>query len=347
MNNSTLHEALLKLAKHLFILTILIASINTHAKYKKSSIVFETHSNTTFSTNNSNKKVYPASLTKLLTAHIILRDISDTGIKVTISEKAWGHKFRFGSRMFLEPNMKVSYRQLLSGLLIQSGNDAAIALAEGHSGSEKAFVQEMNKTAKRLNMTGSNFKNPNGRHNKDHYTTASDFKKLINAIFKTTPQITKYTSKKEFTFNEIPQSNRNKSLINNKSVGLKTGFTPQSGFNLASCFELNKGIFCTVEFGANTSSERFVKTNKAFRDVFSKHKLVHINAFRKTIKLEGQEYFMTLDKDISLITLEKDTVKTSLKRKKHLNNKDSVGELTVSINNMKHSFNVSLIKKES
>lgn len=266
------------MTKHLaaYICLLLIFSPTVLAyKYKESFISFEANTKKNLKSSFKDKKVYPASLTKLLTAYIILRDTDNLATRTTISKKAWGFKFENSSRMFLEPRTTVSINNLLKGLLVQSGNDAATALAEHHSGTLKAFVMEMNKTAKKLGMLKSNFTNPHGRHNKNHFTTANDFKALVIAITKNTPEIYKYTTLESFKFNHIIQYNRNKTLGHLNSLGLKTGFTPQSGYNLASCYDINKGIFCTIEFGNPRSSERFLNSMAAAEMFFDTFEVFH------------------------------------------------------------------------
>ena len=256
---------------------------SAQASYKKSEIHFEVSTGQTVFARSQNLRVYPASLTKLMTAYIILRSNRPLSDQAIISKKAWARRFGNSSIMFLEPNMSVTVDELLKGLLIQSGNDAAVALAELHSGSEDAFVQEMNKTAKELGMNNTNFANPHGRHHKNHYTTADDFRKLVISIIRDTPQITRYTREESFEFNNILQYNRNESLKLDNSIGLKTGFTPQSGYNLASCFEINGGTFCSVTFGDPTPTSRSEHAKRIY-EKFSKHHYVSESP-KKTITI--------------------------------------------------------------
>jgi D-alanyl-D-alanine carboxypeptidase (penicillin-binding protein 5/6) len=269
---------------------MLFSNISRAYDYKKSFIVFEIKSKKTIKESFINRKVFPASLTKILTAHIIFRDTKDIRELTTISKKAWGHRFENSSRMFLEPRTEVTINSLLTGLLVQSGNDAAVALAEYHSGTVKRFVKEMNRTAKELGMSGSNFTNPNGRHNRKHYTTASDFINLIIEVDSKTPQIYDYTTIKQYEYNDIIQYNSNKTLKNEKAIGLKTGFTPQSGFNLASCYKINNGKLCTLEFGSNTSKSRFTRSFEAL-DIFAKNnKVYETPEIDKKIEIENTLY---------------------------------------------------------
>lgn len=310
---------------------LLITSGYTNAKYRDSFISFEAKTNTTFSKKFINKKVYPASMTKILTAHIILRDIKNLKQKASISKKAWGYNFRHGSRMFLEPNTQVSIENLLKGLLVQSGNDAAIALAEFHSGSTEEFVKEMNKTAKSLGMNRSNFVNPNGRHNKKHFTTADDFRKLIIATLSTTPEIINFTTTKQFKYNEIIQYNRNKAIDYPNSIGLKTGYTPQSGYNLSSCFEEKNGYFCTIEFGAKNPNSRFTNSVKDKEKNFSGKKVFDIKP--QTIRLhdEKETYTITIPNPYIRIISKDETVSTKALRTKRPAKNGSTQDIEIKI----------------
>lgn len=292
----------------------LLTSTYASANYKDSFISFEAKSNTVFSKKNIDKKVYPASMTKILTAHIILRDIKDLKQTAKISKKAWGYKFRHGSRMFLEPNTEVSIENLLKGLLVQSGNDAAVALAEFHSGSTEEFVKEMNKTAKNLGMQNSNFINPNGRHNKNHYTTADDFRKLVTNTLKETPTIKRFTTTKQFKFNNIVQYNRNKAIDYPNSIGLKTGYTPQSGYNLSSCFDERNGYFCTIEFGASNPDSRFVNSINDKKKNYSNKKVFDIEP--QTIKLNQKNETYTInipDTYVKLVNINEEVTTRALR----------------------------------
>ena len=298
-------------------LSSLFTSTYADAGYRDSFISFEVKTNTIFSKKNIKKKVYPASMTKILTAYIILRDVKDLKKITKISKNAWGYKFRHGSRMFLEPNTEVTIEDLLKGLLIQSGNDSAIALAEFHSGSTKSFVKVMNKTAKAIGMMDSNFANPNGRHNKNHYTTASDFKLLIDKTLKETPEIIKFTTLKSFKYNGISQHNRNKMLDTANSIGLKTGYTPQSGYNLTSCFDENGGFFCTIEFGSNNPRRRFANSIKAKEKYFSDKKVYQIDPQIIYLNDKHNKYTINIpSKFTKLINLD-ESIETTVIRKMH------------------------------
>ncbi|WP_081478088.1 D-alanyl-D-alanine carboxypeptidase family protein [Achromobacter arsenitoxydans] len=180
-------------------------------------------------------RIEPASLTKIMTAYVVFEALSKNELTssqlVTISTRAW--KVPAGSsKMFLEPGSKVSVDDLLRGLMIQSGNDAAIALAEAVSGSVEAFVARMNDTAARLGLHATRFASPHGLPDPDTYSTASDLSILATRYIRDFPQLYgQYDSARQFTFNKITQSNRNRLLWLDPSVdGLKTGHTDSAGY---------------------------------------------------------------------------------------------------------------------
>ncbi|CAG0878733.1 unnamed protein product [Cyprideis torosa] len=185
---------------------------------------------------NAHMRVEPASLTKMMTEYVVAAELQQGTIKpsdlVTVSEKAWRME---GSRMFIEVNKKVTVDDLIKGLVIQSGNDAAVALAEHIAGSEEGFVSLMNNFARALGMTGTNFTNSTGLPEPDHYTTAADMAILARAVIGDYPSEYRLYSVKEFTYAGIRQQNRNKLLWRDSSVdGLKTGHTESAGYCLVA-----------------------------------------------------------------------------------------------------------------
>ncbi len=181
-------------------------------------------------------QVEPASITKLMTAYIVYKEIAEDRLSlqdmVEISETAWRMG---GSRMYLEVNTKVSVHDLLKGVIVQSGNDASVALAEHVAGSENAFVQLMNQYATELGMDNTNFMNSTGWPDPQHLTTARDVAILAATIIREFPERYVWYSEKEFTYNKIKQYNRNKLLWRDSSVdGLKTGHTESAGYCLVS-----------------------------------------------------------------------------------------------------------------
>jgi len=185
---------------------------------------------------NADAKIEPASITKLMTAYVVYKEIDEDRLSmndtVIISEKAWRMG---GSRMYLEVNSEVTVHDLLKGLIIQSGNDASVALAEQIAGTEDAFVQLMNQYAVELGMDNTNFVNSTGWPDKKHLTSARDIAKLAAAIIREFPEHYAWYAEKENTYNEIKQYNRNKLLWSDNSVdGLKTGHTDSAGYCLVA-----------------------------------------------------------------------------------------------------------------
>jgi len=181
-------------------------------------------------------RMEPASLTKLMTAYIVFQELAAGKLKldeaVTVSEKAWRSE---GSRTFIELGKPVPVQTLILGMIVQSGNDATIALAERIAGTEDTFVQLMNANAKRLGMEGTHFENSSGLPSPQHYTTARDMSLLAIALIRDYPQYYAWYSVKEFEFNGIKQQNRNGLLSRDPSVdGLKTGHTDSAGFCLVT-----------------------------------------------------------------------------------------------------------------
>lgn len=185
---------------------------------------------------NADLRVEPASITKLMTAYVVFHELTQGKITldqmVPVSENAWRTG---GSRMFIDPSMQVSVEDLLRGLVIQSGNDACVALAEYVAGSEPAFAGLMNHFAEQLGLTGTHFVNATGLPDPEHYTTARDVAILSLATIRDFPEFYTWYSEKEFTFNEIRQHNRNTLLWRDPAIdGLKTGHTEAAGYCLAA-----------------------------------------------------------------------------------------------------------------
>src|SRR6202789_968188 len=181
-------------------------------------------------------RMEPASLTKLMTSYIVFQELAAGKLKldeqVTVSEHAWRSE---GSRTFIELGKPVSVQLLILGMIVQSGNDATIALAERVAGTEETFVQLMNEYAKRLGMDGTHFEDSSGLPSPQHYTTARDLSLLASAIIREYPQYYKWFSVREFEHNGIKQQNRNGLLEKDPTVdGLKTGHTDSAGFCLVT-----------------------------------------------------------------------------------------------------------------
>ena len=244
----------------------------------KAYILQDFHTGKVLAENNADARLAPASLTKIMTVYVVFRELSSGHLHLddvaTISEKAWKTS---GSRMFIELGNKVKIEDLLKGVIIQSGNDASVALAEHVAGNEATFADMMNQQAARLGMTNSHFKNSDGLPMEDHYTSARDLAILTTALIKEFPDYYRWFSQKEFTYNNITQQNRNKLLSRDESVdGVKTGFTDDAGYCLvASALREDMRLISAV-MGAKSAnaraSENQALLNYGFR-FFESHRL--------------------------------------------------------------------------
>ncbi|EKM94936.1 serine-type D-Ala-D-Ala carboxypeptidase [Stutzerimonas degradans] len=213
---------------------------------------------------NSDERLPPASLTKLMTAYIATLEIQKGQISdsdmVTVSEKAWRTG---GSRMFIQVNTQVSVDDLLHGIIIQSGNDASVAMAEHIAGSEEAFADMMNTTAQRLGMSNTHFMNATGLPDPEHYSSAHDMAKLARAIIYQDPAHYAIYAQKEFFWNNIKQPNRNLLLWRDKTVdGLKTGHTEEAGYCLVASAVRDGMRLISVVFGTDSEQARAAETQK-------------------------------------------------------------------------------------
>jgi D-alanyl-D-alanine carboxypeptidase (penicillin-binding protein 5/6) len=206
----------------------------------------------------ADQKLAPASLTKLMTAYAIFRALDEQQIAlddlVTVSEKAWRTP---GSRMFIEVGTRVRVRDLALGMIVQSGNDASVALAEHVAGTESVFAEVMNQYAVQLGMTNSQFRNATGLPDENHYSTARDLAKLARAIVNEFPEYYKWYSVKQFKYNDIEQPNRNSLLWRDESVdGMKTGFTDDAGYCLISSAKRDGMRVVSVVLGTASAKSR-------------------------------------------------------------------------------------------
>ena len=213
---------------------------------------------------NSREELPPASLTKLMTAYITEYELAKGNIsfndQVTISEKAWRME---GSRMFIREGTQVRLEDLMRGIIIQSGNDASVAVAEHIAGGEAAFADLMNQHAKLLGMNNSHFVNSTGFPADGHYSSAYDSALLSRATIVHFPENYKMYSEKYFTYNDIRQPNRNKLLWRDKTVdGLKTGHTDAAGYCLAASAVRNGTRLIAVVMGTNSDEARASETQK-------------------------------------------------------------------------------------
>ena len=244
----------------------------------KSFIIQDYGSGNILAEENSDVSVDPASITKLMTAYTVFNELQSGNISlddiVTISEKAWRTP---GSRMFVEVGKQVAVEDLLQGMIVQSGNDATVALAEYVAGSEDSFAALMNKHAEEIGLTGSHFMNSTGLPEENHYMTARDIAQLSTLLIRNYPEYYNWYSQKEYTFNDITQHNRNRLLWRDESVdGLKTGHTESAGYCLVTSAEKEGMRLITVVLGTSSDNARTDASqallNYGFR-FFETHKL--------------------------------------------------------------------------
>lgn len=205
----------------------------------------------------------PSSMSKLMTVYLVFKRLREGSLSMddefVVSEYAWreGAYKSGGSMMFLEPTQRVRVEDLLRGIIVQSGNDASIVMAEGIAGSEAAFAAEMNEMAREIGLTGSNFTNSTGLPDPEHYMTARDLATLANRIINDFPEYYPIYSETEFTYNGHRQRNRNPLLYNGRGAdGLKTGYTSVAGYGLTASTERNGRRLILVVNGLDSKRER-------------------------------------------------------------------------------------------
>ncbi len=221
-------------------------------------LLMDYHSGAVLAENNADKRLEPASLTKIMTAYTVFKELREGNIslqdRVLVSKKAWKTP---GSRMFIEVGKQVSVDDLIHGMIIASGNDACVALAEHIAGSEEAFAALMNKHAQELEMQSTNFVNSTGLPDPQHYTTPRDILKVTRAIIREFPEYYPLYSIKEFTYNNITQHNRNRLLWRDPSVdGIKTGHTKAAGYCLVSSAKREGMRLISVVMGTKSDAAR-------------------------------------------------------------------------------------------
>lgn len=278
---------------------------------------------------NSDQITTPSSMTKVMTAYLIFDLLKEGNIKLDdtfkTSVRAWRQE---GSRMFLEPEKKVTVENLLKGLLVVSGNDSAIALAEGSYGTIENFVEKMNEKAKKLGLTNTHFVNPSGLFHKNHYMSLKDLSILTyNLIKEHKNYYDKFFAIKEFEYNGIKQKNRNW-LINeyDGADGVKTGHTDEGGYSLIGSAERNGQRFITVVNGLNTDNDRIKETKKLLDYAFSLYSYIDLykkNEIIDSINVKnGDKSFINIYSKVDIVypfkTREKDNIVVEKVYKKNI-----------------------------
>ncbi|MDR2219023.1 MAG: D-alanyl-D-alanine carboxypeptidase [Methylobacillus sp.] len=283
----------------------------------KSYLLMDYNSHNILAQQNVQDRVEPASLTKLMTAYLAFKALENGHLKLDqtlpVSVKAWkgggaGCGGGAGSCMFIEPNKPVTVDQLLHGMIVISGNDASVALAEGIAGSEEAFASMMNKEAERLGMKNTHFVNSTGLPDPEHYTTAYDLSLLASALVRDFPEQYKtFYSIKDYTFNNIKQSNRNRLLWADPFVdGMKTGHTAAAGFCLISSAKRGDMRLIAILLGAPNDNARITGSqqllNYGFQFYESRLYYKHGQTISKLKVWKGSEETLdaTVDHDLYL-----------------------------------------------
>ncbi len=248
--------------------TIAYPQITTSARQL---LLIDLNTRTALVAKAANDRMYPASMTKVMTAYLVFEHLKtgfvDMDSKFGVSYKA---RQMGGSRMFLEYGTQVTVRDLLYGLIVQSGNDAAVVLAEGIAGSEDEFAKLMNNKAKELGMTGTKFQNSSGWPDENHYTTAFDLAILAKHIIEDFPDFYPLYSELSFTYNNIKQNNRNPLLLQDLGVdGLKTGHTDASGYGLLTSAKEGDRRMIMVINGLTSQRARSRESNRILRWAFT------------------------------------------------------------------------------
>ena len=310
----------------------------------KAYILMDHNSGIILAANNENEKRSPASLTKLMTSYVVFKRLKEEFItlddEVKISEKAWRTG---GSKSFIEVGKMIKLEDLLKGMIIQSGNDASVALAEHVAGSEGTFVLFMNDYAQQIGMKNSRFENASGLPHDDQYTTAKDIALLSSAMIKEFPVYYEWYSQKEFTYNNITQTNRNKLLFTDSTVdGLKTGWTQKAGYCLVTSANRVDMRLISVVLGSDSPAIRISETEKLLDYGFRFFETQSVNDISHQVRVYKSEKanikvgvadssFLTLPRNQFRYTTQ--TINLNQDLIAPISQGEQVGELVVSFNN--------------
>ena len=280
----------------------------------KAYLLMDFHTGQILTGSNEHERLPPASLTKMMTSYVIGQELKAGRIKpsdmVTISQNAWSKNYSDSSKMFIEVGKQVSVDNLNKGIIIQSGNDACIAMAEHVAGSEDSFASLMNQWADRIGMKETHFVNAHGLYNVDHYSSAYDMALLGQALIRDLPEEYKIYSQKDFSFNGITQHNRNR-LLWDKSLavdGIKTGHVSEVGFNLvASATGPDNMRLISVVIGSGSEAQRAEESKKLLTYGFRFYQ--NVTPYKQGAELASQRIWMGdkseiklgTDRDISLL----------------------------------------------
>ena len=314
---------------------------------------------------NSRKKIYPASMSKLMTLYVLFDYLENNIIslddKIFISENAWrkGGAISDSSTMFAEVSSYISVENIIRGIVIHSGNDACIAISEAISGSEEIFSNEMNFYAKKLGMSDTNYTNSTGLHDNNHFSTPYDMTLLAKSLIKDFPNFYHYFSEKEFTWNGIFQPNRNNLLGSDLGVdGLKTGKTNESGYSMIISSNKDNIRLIGIVGGLPSRDNRTIEMRKLIN--YGQRNFRKYNLFNKNEVLDEVDIWEGKRSKLNILTSENISLLLNIRNKRNLNAKYSfnqpiiapikkgqiIGKLTV-YNDEKEIVNSSLISGEN
>lgn len=270
----------------------------------KTALVIDLSTNEILLEKNSTEKTYPSSMTKMMTALVAFEKIKDGSLSLDqeflISKKAWKMG---GSKMFIEVDKRVSVYDLLLGVVVQSGNDASIAIAEGISGSEEIFAIEMNNLGKKIGLTGSNFTNSSGWPDDNHYTTAEDLAKVAQYTIENHYELYQMYKISDFTYNGIKQDNRNPLLYTFEGAdGFKTGYTEAAGYGLVGSAERGDRRIILVLNGLESSKSRAQESLRLMDWGFNNFQLVDF--YKKNEVIQEVDTWLGKEDKVDLVALE-------------------------------------------
>ena len=270
----------------------------------KTALVIDLSTNEILLEKNSTEKTYPSSMTKMMTALVAFEKIKDGSLSLDqeflISKKAWKMG---GSKMFIEVDKRVSVYDLLLGVVVQSGNDASIAIAEGISGSEEIFAIEMNNLGKKIGLTGSNFTNSSGWPDDNHYTTAEDLAKVAQYTIENHYELYQMYKISDFTYNGIKQDNRNPLLYTFEGAdGFKTGYTEAAGDGLVGSAERGDRRLILVLNGLESSKSRAQESLRLMDWGFNNSQLVDF--YKKNEVIQEVDTWLGKEDKVDLVALE-------------------------------------------
>ena len=295
-----------KPANLLLLIVFLILSRQSFAieSIAKTALVIDLSTNEILLEKNSTEKTYPSSMTKMMTALVAFEKIKDGSLSLDqeflISKKAWKMG---GSKMFIEVDKRVSVYDLLLGVVVQSGNDASIAIAEGISGSEEIFAVEMNNLGKKIGLTGTNFTNSSGWPDENHYTTAEDLAKVAQYTIDNHYELYQMYKISDFTYNGIKQDNRNPLLYTFEgSDGFKTGYTKDAGYGLVGSAERGDRRLILVLNGLESSKSRAQESLRLMDWGFNNFQLVDF--YKKNEVIQEVDTWLGKEDKVDLVALE-------------------------------------------